>query len=371
VDHTSFGVGSDGKFYKMLEHKEWGKFRTLSDQEEREELSRSREIKENIYLLSGKLHDDKYGATRRSGGIKLVPPQFGTQNRTRKIEKKAWDRTMADHGVVDVNSQYYDTMTALADNQEATNTLRMRGDSLERRKPFPDTFLPADGGLNVSQRSEDRLQAAVLTMKAKYEQNLHVVEQLFDEKKYMERKIRLLEERLGERGAGAEEAEGRSYLEQQAEEDEYDTEDPRMGATYAVPPPAYEEVGAAVPGAGGVRPLLRSSYDPSGHFPSRSAHRASDGTAGRYSAAELAHSIGGERGEGRAPRPRSAPPRRQFPAEVEADNDGTAPEGAARRRRAERSLSAQRVSRSLSASSQRSGSAGGGISANLQADADR
>ncbi len=39
----------------MLDHKDWDKFKTLSDAELHEELNKSREIKENMYTLNGKI----------------------------------------------------------------------------------------------------------------------------------------------------------------------------------------------------------------------------------------------------------------------------------------------------------------------------
>ena len=202
----------------MLEHKDWEKFRTLTDSELRDELNKSREIKENMYTLNGKMKNGKYGQSSPSK-IKLVAPQFGTQSRARKIEKRNWEqdlKTMGSNGgatdatgtaaaastALRTSSEFQSTMSKLVQNSMAN-----RGDYERKEEEQDDAeasqeakrygkFRAPTGGLQVPHSAEDRVHAAISTMKSKYEQNLHVVEKLFDEKKFMERKIQLLEQRL-------------------------------------------------------------------------------------------------------------------------------------------------------------------------------
>lgn len=326
----------------MAERNDWEKYRTLSDAEMRDELSKSVEIKENMYMLNGKLSKGKYLHGSRSSGIKLVAPQFGTQSHSRKKELRQWEQDlqhMTSGGSPGATtSQYHDTMATLARNQISADTLK-HGSAITR-EDTTYSFRAADGGEGVAQSSEDRIHAAVSTMKQKYEQNLHVVEQLFDEKKYMERKIHLLERRLQQQ----------VREEATAEDGDFDGADPLAHATYAERPPPYDELSD---NGEGPRPLLRSSYEP--------ALRASRGRHEEYSAAELAALMEPTgRGDGEAaPRPRSAPTRRD-PRRTSSERAGTG----------DREPRGGGTLRSSSASGRRSVTACS-VSANLQADADR
>lgn len=355
-------MGSDGKLYKMLDHKEWGKFKTTTEQDDLEELRKSKEIKENIYLLNGKMTNGRYTPSRSSGGVRLVAPQFGTQSRTRKHERREWERgvdCLATQGAVDGQSRYYETFTALVGNQTCSASERA---CLPASIEPPRSFSPADGGLRVSQNSEDRIAAAVRAIKDKYEQNLHVVEQLFDEKRLMERKVQLLEERLRRRAAHSDGV-GREDEDSPGDLQEMSVEDQDIGAGWSGDvlslPPVYDEVVSAERDALRGPPL--SSYDPSDHHTGGCAHE--DRRGGRYSAVELAGVLDGGASTRAPQRPLSAPARRP-PAPT---RSAYSPQ----RGRTTGVSQSARASRSVSAGSRRSTSSSMGISANLQADADR
>eukprot|EP00598_Pedospumella_elongata_P001269 CAMPEP_0184969002 /NCGR_PEP_ID=MMETSP1098-20130426/1892_1 /TAXON_ID=89044 /ORGANISM="Spumella elongata, Strain CCAP 955/1" /LENGTH=852 /DNA_ID=CAMNT_0027490715 /DNA_START=65 /DNA_END=2623 /DNA_ORIENTATION=+ len=375
TDDSHLGVGSDGILYKMLDQRDWDKFRTMTDRELQGERDKSREIKENMNILTGKLKNGKYSGSLSKSGIKLVAPQFGTQSRTKKIERKNWEadlKTMQSGGDLGkslrTDADFLGTMQTLARNEQLNHSDRYEEEYDREESPPPQRFRNADGGLNVSQSADDRIQAAIHTMKNKYEQNLHVVEQLFDEKKYMERKIELLEEKL--RGSTS----GRLYDDHEYEAVETShllrEENARLNATYGEVPPERHA----------VRGLQQSEYEPElrSYGASKRAadpshgHRASAPSRPRpvgeetYSAADLADLLH-SRPETRAStgsRPLSAPARRP-------------PSGATRdsvsrgrsRGRSSTPLGNSQTVRSSSATSRRS--IGGGVSANLQADADR
>ncbi len=357
----------------MLDQRDWDKYRTMTDRELQSELEKSREIKENMNILTGKLKNGKYSGSLSKSGIKLVAPQFGTQSRTKKIERKNWEadlKTMQSGGDLGkslrTDADFLGTMHALATNERLNHSDRYEVEDDREESPPPQRFRNADGGFNVTQSADDRIQAAIHTMKNKYEQNLHVVEKLFDEKKYMERKIELLEEKLRSSTSG-----------QLYDDHEYDAleeshllraENARLNATYGENPPERHA----------VRGLQQSEYEPELR-PNGASKRATDSSHAyrasapsrprpvgeeTYSAADLADMLH-TRPETRAStgsRPLSAPARRP-------------PSGATRdsvsrsRGRASNSLGNSQTVRSSSATSRRS--IGGGVSANLQADADR
>lgn len=375
TDATSLGVGSDGILYKMLDHKDWDKFRTLSDRELQEEIHKSREIKENMSTLNGKLKNGKYGTSLSKSGIKLVAPQFGTQSRSKKIEKKNWEadvQTMQSGGVHVLGSSlrtghdYKDTMQTLARNEQLNHSERYDEDEREfEEEPRPARFRPADGGFNVSQSADDRIQSAISAMKNKYEQNLTVVEKLFDEKKYMERKIELLEEKLRSSTAGS----GRYGAGPEIHGDdneEYDknellhSHNARLNATYGESPAPERSERALKQSTYEPDLRPRSSYNDRAQHPSNTRASAPGRTRGEetYSAADLASMLNPQQTRASTgSRPTSAPARRP-------------PTGAAASKgRSSTPLGSSQNLRSSSASSRRS--TGGGVSANLQADADR
>ncbi|KAJ1437439.1 hypothetical protein B484DRAFT_392773, partial [Ochromonadaceae sp. CCMP2298] len=95
TDTTTLSRGQDGILYKMAESRDWDKYRTLSEAEIRSELGKSRQIKEDMYTLQGKI---KGGRMVRPGssGLKVGAPNMGSQSRTRKIQSKAWERDIQD-----------------------------------------------------------------------------------------------------------------------------------------------------------------------------------------------------------------------------------------------------------------------------------
>lgn len=346
----------------MLDPKDWNKFRILTENEQCEELQKSREIKENMYMLNGKGSTSKVfsGLASSSGrGIKLVAPQFGTQSRTRKMEKKAWekglhahtkgDSTLAD---VDKSDPYYETMATLARNQLSSTAGDASADERTGWYESERSFRPADGGLAVSQSAEDRIQAAVRTMREKYEQNLQVVEQLFDEKRYMERKVQVLEQRLRANLSGAERHED-EFADPSAGD-----EDVPLYEDLALERGEYEEVPHArssVP----LRAARHSAFDPDDHLQRDGVNRANGSNRpGGLSALEAAAMLDSSRR-----RPESAPAARGRAGAgraSSADDLG----GRSSHVRTSRSSSAGRSGRVPAVTVTC-------ISANLQADADR
>ena len=79
----------------MLNSRDQEKFRLLNESQEFEELCKSREIKENMYMMTGKFKDGQYvKEDKAKEGLRFVPPQFGTTGRNAKSAKKAWESDM-------------------------------------------------------------------------------------------------------------------------------------------------------------------------------------------------------------------------------------------------------------------------------------
>lgn len=229
TDRTRLSMGRDGKYYKMLDSRDWGLFHVLSDEEMQEEIRRSVEIKENMMTLTGQFKDGHYKEAPKS--IKFVPPQMGTASKSRKIERRRWQKDMkamksgdlsgTSKAMQDVDSDYSKTMRALAANTEQEDIERDEG---------PRAF---DFTENVP---ENRVTQAFNVIQKKYEQNLHVVERLYNEKLSLEEYARSLEREL-RRGRN------RPIAPKQSD-DESETRSERdyRLRTSTLAPPKYEEV---------------------------------------------------------------------------------------------------------------------------------
>lgn len=187
-------MGGDGILYRLVDQRDYQKYRTLSDEQIAEEMRRSNLVKENMYTLKGQLKDGKYTSKSKSG-TRFVAPQFGTASRKNKIAKRTWDQTVASStGKSAANPNFSASAEQNATIQKLlSNTSIEHEEYAEQEKP---TFRPPRGGFDVSQSTGDRLGAAVNTMKIKYEQNLDVVEKLFEEKQQMSNYIQTLEQQL-------------------------------------------------------------------------------------------------------------------------------------------------------------------------------
>jgi len=205
VDETALSRGDDGVLYKLLDRSDWDKYRVLGDREQREEWTRSTEIKDNINTLSGHLKNGKYikPAARDEGRTKFVAPMLGVSSRSTKVETRRWEagvrklrssspNNIPSNEVVVINH----TLNRLAQNSSSSSTA---ADTVNHHVAQQGV-----GGAQPQQKTEvdSSITRAAAVLKLKYEQNLVAVEKLFDEKVVMERKIRLLEERLRLTGDG-------------------------------------------------------------------------------------------------------------------------------------------------------------------------
>ena len=190
TDHSRIKVGSDGIVYKMVDSREWDRYQIMTDEAVANEARRSREVKENMLLLSGKLKHGEHHirSPKRGIGTKFVPPQLGTTSRTRKIEQKAWHnelQTAMLHGKTNPPSgrtSFNQTISSLVENAVYNH----------EQEELPESPI-FDYTTNIQQ---DKVSKAFNVIKQKYEQNLHVVEKLYSEKTSLEDYTQTLEEQL-------------------------------------------------------------------------------------------------------------------------------------------------------------------------------
>lgn len=170
----------------MLDSRDWNRYHVLSDHEMENEMRRSREVKENMYTLMGKLKNGQY-TSRNSRGPKFVAPQLGTASRSKKIDKRAWEKdlTLAMSGEATTrghsNSSYNKTISSLVGNTQVE----------EEEEEVPDSPV-----FDYRSQQGDKVTQAFHVIKTKYEQNLHVVDKLYHEKMSLEDYAKSLEEEL-------------------------------------------------------------------------------------------------------------------------------------------------------------------------------
>eukprot|EP01031_Cornospumella_fuschlensis_P029760 gene29760-35935_t len=228
LDETRLSMGHDGVLYKMLEPEDWSKYQILSDAELKLEARRSQEVKQNLLTISGK---SAYGGTHRhamkSGFIKLVAPQVGTSSASKRKEAKQWTKDLA-KATAGFSTQNMD------EKHRATMTLLQQNSDLPQEEVKEDFEFVVD---NAPQG--DKVSKVFRVIKQKYEQNLHVIDKLYDERMSLEQYARSLEEKLVEvTGKDLEELglHGNSEAELPPDYEEFENMNANMNATYAAPP---------------------------------------------------------------------------------------------------------------------------------------
>jgi hypothetical protein len=156
-----FSTGEDGKLYKLATESDRNKFHVLSDAEVEEELRMSQEMASTLRTINPNKTSKQKTKTKTT--VKL-----GTGNRSNKIEKRAWEKKLADQEQATVDE---------GDNEESS------GETKTKTK-----------GPELS--SEEALLQSVADMQKKYTANLAVIERLISEKVQMEEKVKELQKQL-------------------------------------------------------------------------------------------------------------------------------------------------------------------------------
>lgn len=227
LDETRLSVGHDGVLYKMLEPEDWSKYQVLSDAELKIEARRSQEVKQNLLTISGKT---AYGGTHRhamkAGFIKLVAPQVGTASASKRKEHKQWTKDLA-KATAGFSTQNMD------EKHRATMTLLQQNTDIPQEEVKEEFEFVVD---NAPQG--DKVSKVFRVIKQKYEQNLHVIDKLYDERLSLEQYARSLENKLVEvTGKDLDELglQANSEADLPPEYDEFENMNANLAATYSVP----------------------------------------------------------------------------------------------------------------------------------------
>jgi hypothetical protein len=137
------------------------KYRTTTESDNIRENVRSSEMAKSLNTLNGRT--GSAGRSDRSRST-FVPPKLGTTSKTKKIERRAWEKEQ--------------TQLQTRESEPHLNSV------------LASSVVPAP------ESNDDPLLETIHTLQEKYEQNLLVIEQLFLEKKQMAKKVEILEHKL-------------------------------------------------------------------------------------------------------------------------------------------------------------------------------
>lgn len=144
---TSREIGVDGILYMLDDERDIPRYRTLCDEEIKQETRRVIEISSTIKMLNGTAFQKSRSGTPRSASF--VPPHFGTSTKRNKIEKKNYDKII-----------------------------------------LADQNMQLDTSINNQQIHEKiSLEHSLKNMEKKYELNLAVMDKLLKDKATVEREL--------------------------------------------------------------------------------------------------------------------------------------------------------------------------------------
>lgn len=230
TDRTRLSIGRDGKYYKRADDRDWGRYFVLSDDELREEIRQSIDVKENMLTLSGQFKDGRVVKKPPRDGLKFIAPQMGTASKFRRIERKNWAKDIdatRHHNTTknlqnNADSEYAQTISALVANSQPGE-----GDEDEDEK----YVAPRNFDYSSGRQDNSRVDKVFHVIQKKYEQNLHVVDRLYDEKLSLEEYARSLELELYRT------RKGNSSSKHVSSDQDY-----RLRESRTLDPPAYDEL---------------------------------------------------------------------------------------------------------------------------------
>lgn len=170
----------------MEDRRNWGKYHTLTEEEIQEEIRRSQEVRKNMLTMTGKMKNGKI-VNKSHRSVTATTPQFGVTTKSRRIEQRAWEKEMntaALTGKTVGDSRFGDTMDQLLANTHP-----------QQEEEEEEESSPIYNYEDVDQRGSIE-QKAFSVIQKKYEQNLTVVEKLYQEKLSLEDYTKTLERQL-------------------------------------------------------------------------------------------------------------------------------------------------------------------------------
>jgi len=178
IDSSKRAVGDDGKLYKKIDHKDYGIFNVLNEDELRVEARKAQEMATGILEMGASL-DKQTRSTTKS------PPKLG----------------MARTSVLIANRQRQKEAAELEAVTPAAEKAGAPLHTTDYEEPIGSAPKGPQGGFGIHQTVAERNAATIGIITSKFTENLNVVEQLYDEKRSLEEHIENLESQLQRTGA--------------------------------------------------------------------------------------------------------------------------------------------------------------------------
>ena len=175
VDNTVRSTRDDGKLYRMVDHRDFGKYHVLTEAELRDEARKAQESAVGILEMGSQIVAKKTRSPiKTSAGTKKMRQE-------KNVRKKAVAASVAAEAEAEKEANKEEDTTA---------------DMILTGAPLHG----GSGGFGVPMDSTERINSTGLIIKEKYEQNLKVVDILFEEKKSLESRVVALESALEDAG---------------------------------------------------------------------------------------------------------------------------------------------------------------------------
>lgn len=185
--------------YNLIDKRDYSKYHVLNDAEVEAESLRSKELSRKLVATwQGRPTSASSTSSRSQSRQKFIPPKLGMMSKSAKKEARAWDKS--------INSIRSSGSIPGSKRTAATDTIRRLTESR--------SGLASDIGSSVSYMDSTALnpsrsiistgddtgnidlQTVVEVMKTKFIENIHVVDKLYDENKFMEKRIAMLEKEI-------------------------------------------------------------------------------------------------------------------------------------------------------------------------------
>lgn len=170
VDSSTRTIGSDGKLYKLVDEADQYKYKIMSEDDILLETRTSKEMAASINAGRKPL-----AARNQSGGSPRSPrsPRTGRISKEKRIQQNAWKKKVEAEALV-------------VDKSLSTPKPPTKSTSPVKPPPADENTMPSS------------VVNALSVLQSKYEKNLEVIDLLFQEKKQMEEKVKILETKLSE-----------------------------------------------------------------------------------------------------------------------------------------------------------------------------
>jgi hypothetical protein len=187
--------------YNLIDKQDYSKFRVLTDAEVELERTKSKELSRKLVATWQGRPTSAPSASHSQSKQQFAPPKLGMMSKSAKKEARAWEKSihsMKSSGSIpnsslasNGHSKSNDTLRRLMENTNAS-TVDLGSTSMS----YAESSVPKSSASLASIVNEDDLTTVVEVMKTKFIENINVIDKLYGENKFMEKRIEMLEKEV-------------------------------------------------------------------------------------------------------------------------------------------------------------------------------